>query len=91
MIAATANRALARTLPAVLQTRDPLTARSGALRGSRLRESALHPSHARCGGGRMVAVVEVVTDRSRHDGQEHGNRQVSHRTILPVCRPPDRR
>ena len=83
--------ALARTLPAVLQTPAPMTAESGALRGSRLRESALHPPHAGCGGGRMVAVVEVVTDRSRHDGQKHGNRQVSHRAILPVCRPPDRR
>ena len=51
------------------------------------RGSALHPPHSGCGGGRIVAVVDVVDDRSRHDGQEHGDSQVLHRAVLQLCRP----
>lgn len=46
--------------------------------GSRVGGSALRPSRALFGRGRLVVVIEMVDDRARHDGQEHGDSEVFH-------------
>ncbi len=47
-------------------------------RGSRVGGSALRPSRALFGRGRLVVVIEMVDDRARHDGQKHGDSEVFH-------------
>ena len=46
--------------------------------GSRVGGSALRPPRALFGRGRSAVVIEVVDDRARHDGQEHGDSEVFH-------------
>ncbi len=53
--------------------------------GSRLRESALRPPGAGLSGRRMASVADVMDERARHDGQEHGNDEVFHR-MAPTMR-----
>lgn len=47
-------------------------------RGLRVGGSALRPPRALFGRGRSAVMIEVVDDRARHDGQEHGDSEVFH-------------